>query len=63
MLSADDLSAWCYHCDTYVDNYAFPELFMAYSAVHVAKFGDAPAVPPHLLLELELDDSGRLSSK
>lgn len=62
-MSADDLSAWCYECDCYVDGFAFPELFMAYSAVHTCKFGEPPAVPPTLMLELDVDSTGKLSSK
>jgi hypothetical protein len=51
-MSPDDLSAWCYVCDGYLDQYHYGNLFVAYSAVHVAKFGVEPAVPPHLQLEL-----------
>ena len=51
-MSPDDLSTWCYLCDGYLDQYEYPALFLAYSAVHVAKFGEEPAVPSHLRLEL-----------
>lgn len=32
VLSPDDLSAWCYGCDSYIDTFAYPELFSAYGA-------------------------------
>lgn len=62
-LSPDDLSVWCYGCESYVDSYAFPELFQAYAVVHNEKFGEMPAVPPTIALELSVADDGKLSSK
>jgi hypothetical protein len=51
-MSPDDLSTWCFLCDGYLDQYEYPSLFVAYTAMHVAKFGMEPAVPAHLQLEL-----------
>ncbi len=55
VLDPDDLSAWCYECDGYLDGFAMPELFRAYSAAHEVKFGEAPAVPPSLIIHLEAE--------
>lgn len=51
-LSADDLSTWCYKCDAYLDQYAIPEVFKAYSAAHLKKFGEVPPTPANITVEL-----------
>ena len=60
--SLRDLSFWDFGQDAYLDVYAIDALRAPYAALHVAKFGEAPALPardaratrPALTLELEL---------
>jgi Zn-finger in ubiquitin-hydrolases and other protein len=63
-LSPDDLAAWCYECEAYLDTFAYPELFRAYAAVHQHKFGHPPAVPPSIAIMLEdVGADGQLTGK
>jgi len=59
--SLSDLSFWDFGQDAYLDVYAIETLHAPYAALHVAKFGEAPALPsrddarrpaPALTLEL-----------
>ncbi|CAG0921687.1 unnamed protein product [Notodromas monacha] len=44
-ISFDDLSIWCYACDSYLDHFR-PELSPIYQQFHIAKFGSpSPAFP------------------
>lgn len=60
-ISPDDLGVWCYECDSYVDPFAFPQLFCAYAACHLAKFGCLPPVPAAFEDKLEVGPDGILT--
>jgi hypothetical protein len=40
-----DLSVWCYACEAYLSAFDIAELAPAFSAAHLARFGERPPMP------------------
>lgn len=44
-LCLEDLSVWCYKCDSYLDQFAIAALRAPFSVLHETKFGEKPVLP------------------
>lgn len=45
-VSYDDLSFWCYSCDSYLHHLTIPQVWQAYEQLHLLKFGEEPSGKP-----------------
>mmetsp|Transcript_83586 Transcript_83586/g.183808 ORF Transcript_83586/g.183808 Transcript_83586/m.183808 type:complete len:227 (-) Transcript_83586:221-901(-) len=44
-LSFSDLSFWCFECSAYLNAFDITKLHGVFTAAHIGKFGEAPALP------------------